>query len=92
MSPEQKSEYIEQKKYEADDRRAILHDKLGRWKQQCKVNGNIWVVKARMLSQRDRRKMDEDPYWFPRNVSILDFGCMSHDDLRYELQRAGYLL
>jgi len=91
MTPEQKSEYIEQKRYEAADRRAALHDELARNKAYCKAAGKIWIVNSRGFSGGDRRRMENDPFWFPRNASMLDFGCITTRELRDEMRRAGLL-
>jgi hypothetical protein len=90
MSPEQKAEYIEVREYEAAERRNIQHDKLRAQKMACKYHGYIWVVQGRGFSGRDRRLMEKDPYWFPKHASQLDFACISQDDFRNIMRRAGY--
>ncbi len=89
MSPEQKAEYIETKKYEAQARRDIVHDTLRIQKSNCSIRGKIWMIQGRGFTSSDRRRMDKNPDWFPKHANRLDFACLTLRELRDWLRGQG---
>ncbi len=88
MSPEQKAEYIETKKYEATARRDVMHDKLRAQKANCSARGLIWIEQGRNFTYWDRMQMKKDPTWFPKHATPLDFACATSREVRDMVDRA----
>ncbi len=86
MTPDQAEAYEVQAQYAREDRRIKRHDEIFSARASCKAHNYVWWITGH-FSSFDRRKMDRNPNWLPRNASIHDFGCASARDSQYILDR-----